>query len=187
MTSCALAILLASTIMFPRIAVEVVVIERPLAAPLWPPLAAMAAVGVAGCALLWRRSRATSADTGDGDEPRFSNPFSLGQAFKLTVAYALIRVVAAAAYALFGHGGLYASAALAGLTDVDGIAISIGRMHAAGLPSEVAVIGITLAAVTNTLTKAVMAVVLGGRKLGLTVAAVLVPAAGLGLTVALLL
>lgn len=184
-SACALAIVLASTIMFPRMAVEIGVIRPALLPAVALPLGAMVAVGAAGCVLLWLRAGRKPRADGDGEAPRFNNPFSLPQALKLGATYVAVRFVAAGAYHLFGETGLYASAALSGLTDVDAITISIGRMHAAGLGTREAVTAVALAAASNTFTKSLLALVLGGRSLGLSVAAVLIPAGLAGLLVSL--
>lgn len=185
--ACVLAIVIASTIMFPRMALEVGVIRPQLLPAVGLPLGVMVVVGVGGCALLWiHMGRAFSEDS-SGETPRFNNPFSLPQALKLGAFYVAVRFVAAAGYEWLGEAGLYASAALSGLTDVDAITISVSRMHAEGLATEEAVLAISLAAASNTLAKTVMALALGGRALGLKVALVLVPAGLAGLVAALLL
>jgi uncharacterized membrane protein (DUF4010 family) len=181
--ACALAIGLASTIMFLRVAVEIAAIHPELVAPAALPLGAMLAVGVAGCLVLWSRVGGAR----DGEEPGgLHNPFRLRTALRLGLAYALIRFVAAAAWEHLGGGGLLASAFLSGLADVDAITISIARMHEGGLDTGLAVSAVTVAAATNTLVKVGLSVALGGRAVGLAVAAVLVPAAACGMLLAFL-
>jgi len=177
---CAFAVVLASTILYPRVWVELLVIRPALTPALALPLGVMLAVGLIASMLLWRRA----GEGGQGDaRPRFVNPFTLGQAVRLGLLYATIRFVSAAAYAELGHGGLWWSAILAGLADVDAIAISIGQMHAAGLETEVAVTAIVLATVSNTLVKAAIAWIIGGARLGRLVSFALVLAAAAGLAV----
>ena len=65
-----------------------------------------------------------------------------------------------------GPSGVYASAVLAGLTDVDAITLSLVELHRSGTNASVAAPGITLAAITNTLVKAGIAAVVGGKALG---------------------
>jgi uncharacterized membrane protein (DUF4010 family) len=60
---------------------------------------------------------------------------------------------------------------LRGLTDVDAITLSLIDLHRSGMEGSVAVTGITLAAITNTLVKGGIAAVAGGRALGLRVGA----------------
>jgi uncharacterized membrane protein (DUF4010 family) len=80
----------------------------------------------------------------------------------------------------FPPSGLYAVAALAGLTDVDAITLSMSEFAKAG-EANVAVIAIVIASLTNTIVKCGMAFVLAGPTLGkpLLVATVVALAAGL--------
>jgi len=81
--------------------------------------------------------------------------------------YRIIGVrVAKAAQVYVGSTGLYASAVLAGLTDVDAITLSLVELHRGGVAGSVAVTGITLAAITNTLVKGGIAAIAGGQELG---------------------
>jgi uncharacterized membrane protein (DUF4010 family) len=61
--------------------------------------------------------------------------------------------------------GLYAVAALSGLVDVDAITLSMAELAKTG-EASVAVIAIVIAALSNTLVKCGMAVVLAGMSLG---------------------
>jgi uncharacterized membrane protein (DUF4010 family) len=179
--ACALAISLAATIMFLRVMVEVAAIRPALLVPTAGPLGAMLAASGLGCFLLWRRAKAPS----DPEEPvGLQNPFRLRQALRLGLVYAVIRFVAAVAWDRFGSGGLLFSAGLSGLADVDAITISVARMHEQGLSSDLAVGAVTFAAATNTLVKVGLALALGGARIGMAVAFVLVPATVVGVVVA---
>ena len=61
--------------------------------------------------------------------------------------------------------GLYAVAALSGLVDVDAITLSMAELAKSG-ESRVAVIAIVIAALSNTLVKCGMTVVVAGMSLG---------------------
>jgi uncharacterized membrane protein (DUF4010 family) len=65
----------------------------------------------------------------------------------------------------FPPDGLYAVAALAGLTDVDAITLSMAEFAKTG-EAHVAVIAIVIAALSNTLVKCGMAFVVAGPMLG---------------------
>lgn len=178
-----LAIALAATIMFARVAVEILAIQPALLPPAAASLGSMLAVGAAGCYVLWRRAAHVPAD---GEATELQNPFRLRQALRLGVVYALIRLVAAIAWRQFGQSGLLVSAAASGLADVDAITVSVARMHAEGLDTGLAVGAVIVAVVTNTLVKVGLALGLGGRRVGLGVALVLVPAGAVGALVAFL-
>lgn len=181
--ACAMAIVVASTVMFPRVLVLLAVLDPPLVAALALPFSCMLVVGGVAVGALWW-GQAQSHDS--GEVPQFSNPFHLSQAFKVGALFALVVVVAAWAQAELGDAGLYLSAAAAGLTDVDAIVLSLARMHAGGgLADQVAVRAIVLAAIVNTLVKAGLAAVLGGRAVGRPVGLALGSVAVVGMGVAL--
>jgi uncharacterized membrane protein (DUF4010 family) len=164
----AVAILAASSTMFARIIVVVAVVDRPLLGVLAVPLAIMATVGYIVAAILFRKD----ASQGSSSEAvPLRNPFELKQAVLFGLLYAVVLIVAKAAQVYVGSGGLYASAVLAGLTDVDAITLSLTELHRSGMDARVAATGITLAAFTNTLVKGGMAAVAGGWALGRRVGA----------------
>ena len=68
-----------------------------------------------------------------------------------------------------GPAGLYASALVAGLADVDAITLSLTELHQAGMSGAVATGGIVLAVGANTLVKAAISALAGGGALGLRV------------------
>ena len=68
---------------------------------------------------------------------------------------------------MLGTGGTYLAGLLAGTTDVDAITLSMARLARDGaVPEPVATTTIVLGAVSNTLVKAGIAVVLGGWRFG---------------------
>jgi uncharacterized membrane protein (DUF4010 family) len=117
-------------------------------------LASLAAAGV----LLWLR-RADAARSKPG-EIAVSTPFTLTQAAKFGLLYAVILLVVKIVSDLELEGGLYVVAALAGLTDVDAISLSMAQ-YARGGAIQVATIAIVIAALANTAVKAGMAASLG--------------------------
>jgi uncharacterized membrane protein (DUF4010 family) len=66
--------------------------------------------------------------------------------------------------------GVFASAGLAGLADVDAISISLAELHRAGGLTGAAAPAIGVAAVVNTIVKVILATTLGGRELSRVVA-----------------
>ncbi|HUS83954.1 MAG TPA: DUF4010 domain-containing protein, partial [Anaerolineales bacterium] len=76
----------------------------------------------------------------------------------------LVAVEAANEY--FGSAGVYLASVLAGITDVDSITLSASNLSLKGLLDvRVAAIAIIMATIMNTITKAVMAMVLGTPRL----------------------
>lgn len=147
----ALAILLAWTIMFARVIVEVAALNRPLLAHLWLPMVAGGAAGLAYCAYLHLAQR-SGTDEQEGD---FANPFRLGPALAFGALYALILVSANAAQMYFGETGVYASSLLSGLANVDAITLSLAELSQSPeeLDLRTAARAIVLATASNTVVK----------------------------------
>ncbi len=174
----ALGILIAWTVMFVRVVVLVAAVAPALASHIAESMAAFVVPSLAMCALLWRRRAAGTASTTPGE-----NPFELGQAIRFGLIFGAVTFGAKAARVYLGDAGLYLAAAVAGLTDVDAIALSMAQLARSDPASgATAATAIVLAVVANTLCKAGMVAVLGApqlRTLILGATAVLVASAGL--------
>lgn len=167
----AVAVVAACSIMFARVAVVLAVVDAALLPTLAPPVGAMAAAGFGAAAWAYRRSLAQPAaeaqPPGDGS---VRNPFELRSAVTFGLLYGITLVVTRAAQARLGAGGLYASAVVAGLTDVDAVTLSVAGMHRHGLAAATAANAVTLAMITNTVVKASIALWAGGAAFGRRVA-----------------
>lgn len=164
----AVGILAASSTMFARMLVVVAAVDRPLLGALAWPLGLMAASGyVIAIVVFWKDVKSDSS----AEPVALRNPFELTRAIAFGLLYGAVLFVAKAAQVYVGSTGLYASAILAGLTDVDAITLSLLDLHRSGLEASVAMTGITLAAITNTLVKGGIAVIAGGPALGFRVGA----------------
>jgi uncharacterized membrane protein (DUF4010 family) len=147
----ALAIMVAWTTMFLRVVAEVAALNTALLKVLWLPVAASAAVGLAYGLYLYFRQR--TDEEGGVD---FSNPFELGPAVKFGLLYAAILLFSKAAQTYLGNTGVYLSSAVAGLTDVDAITLSMAEMAGKGnngVDLSTAARAIVLAAMSNTVVK----------------------------------
>ena len=159
----AMAILLAWSIMFVRVMVEVAVINPLLLKVVWMPLSAALAVCTAYCVYLYRAQSLGKQEEKD----KFKNPFELWPALTFGLIYALILVVANAARMYLGDTGIYVSSIASGLADVDAITLSLAKLSldAGGLELDTAARGIVLAAVSNTLVKGAMVLGMGSMAL----------------------
>ena len=153
-----LSILLAWTVMFFRVVVEVGFVNISLAKDLVSGMVLMGAISLAICVLLWRRGRNTEkAEVESGN-----NPFELGDAIKFGGLFAVVIFVAKAAQVYFGNAGLYLAGALAGLTDVDAIALSMASLAQQDPASSgAAARTIVIAVISNTMVKCGMAIWIG--------------------------
>ncbi|MFZ1430728.1 MAG: MgtC/SapB family protein [Geminicoccaceae bacterium] len=178
----ACGILIAWAVMFGRILGLVLAVNRELLWPLLPPMLAMGAVALVGCWLLYRHSGKAE---GKEDVP-LRNPFSLTAAVKFGLLFAAVLLLVKVAQLYLPDGGVYILAALAGLTDVDAITLSMAD-YARSNPTSVAALAVVIAAVSNTLVKCAMVTSLGGPALRrpvllATIAITLAGAAGAAVT-----
>ncbi|QGM21553.1 DUF4010 domain-containing protein [Spiribacter sp. 2438] len=167
------AVAIASTTMFPRILLLVGLVSPALLPALYLPIGLLTVAGLLGVA--WLVSRAP-ADAGEQGHPPMHRPFELATALRFGVFLVGIVLLAEAFRRWAGDAGIYLLAAISGLSDVDAITLSLGRMAGGDLTPEVAARGIVLAAIANTLVKLGLAVVIArgqmGRLLALALGAV---------------
>jgi uncharacterized membrane protein (DUF4010 family) len=181
-----LAIYLASAVMFVRVVVICYVVDAAVARALLPALGGMALVTGGGALLAARRIK---KDERDGNDPAVElvNPFSLVPALKWGLLFAAILAATAAARDAFGDAGAVASAAIAGLVDVDAVTLATAR-HASegGLAHGPATLAITVAVVTNTLVKVAIAWGAGGARFARGILLVFAVTVAAGLAIAAL-
>ena len=111
----------------------------------------MAVVAGGFAAYLYYRGGATDGEAGKKGV-NVQNPFSLRAAAKFAALFAVVLLAVKIVQEHFPPSGLYAVAALAGLTDVDAITLSMSEFAKSG-EARVAVIAIVIAAVSNTIVK----------------------------------
>lgn len=170
---CALAVVLACTVMLARVAVLVGAVSPALLGASAPWLAFVAAPGLAFAAWSWRHfHRAPGAVAAPPAEVR--NPLSLRVAIQFAILYALIVLLVRWAQSGFGGAGLYTASFFSGLTDLDAISLSVSQLQRDdGVSAELATRALLVAAGANSLLKAVMAAALGGDTMRRPVAFVL--------------
>jgi uncharacterized membrane protein (DUF4010 family) len=159
----ATGLLLAWGIMFVRVIVEVAVVHAPLVPPLLLPLGAMGLVTLAVAAWFAARSRAHTAPAG---EVPLRNPFRLSSAARFALLFAIV-LVAVRLVQLYAPGrGYYVVAALAGLADVDPVALSMAALvRDGGADPRTGVGAIVVASLTNTVVKCGMILILASAGL----------------------
>lgn len=175
----AAGVLLAWLVMFVRVLIEVAVVHAALLPSLMLPFAIMALATAGFAAAYYWRGR------GGGAQPAaavpLTNPFSLWEAGKFGLLFAAVLLVVKLTEVHFQGGGMYLVAALAGLTDVDAITLSMAEYARHGGDAQVAAGSIVVATLTNTLVKSGLIVALGSvamrARMAMATAAIL--AAGL--------
>ncbi|MCA9456084.1 MAG: DUF4010 domain-containing protein, partial [Nitrospira sp.] len=126
------------------------------------PLGGMALCGYVMSFMLYGKAQRTVSD---GQDISHRNPFELRPALGFGLLYAGVLFISKAAQTYLGDQGLYASSLLAGTTDVDAITLSVIRLQQDGLLAWTAATAVTLAAMTNTVVKALLAGWFGGKPL----------------------
>lgn len=164
----ATGIILASTTMFPRVLIEVFVVNKALMSQVVLPLGAMLLTGLVVFAVLWRREQSEEAE--DEESVDLTNPLNLSTAIKFALLFGAVLMVTKAAESFFGTAGVYATSVITGLTDVDAITLTVAELSAAGrIESQVASVAIILASLVNSISKAALAVILGAPELRPTI------------------
>jgi uncharacterized membrane protein (DUF4010 family) len=159
----ACGILISWAVMFVRVLVLVAVVNRGLLMPLLVPFVVMAVV-VAGFAA-WLYYSDSSARGEAKGALEVKNPFSLAAAAKFAAFFAVVLLAVKIVQETMPPSGLYAVAALSGMADVDAITLSMAELAKTG-EATVAVLSIVIAALSNTMVKCGMVVVLAGLALG---------------------
>ncbi len=175
-------ILIAGTVMLARVCGIVGLLKLPLLMSLGPPIAAAAALSLAGAGVMLYRNR-------DDQSPDLviTNPLELGTALKLAAFIAFVLLAAKALLAVMGESGAFLLAALSGIADVDAITITMAQLAGSGVTTEIAAGAILTAVAVNTGVKTMMAASTGGGAIGWRVGAVNGGAALAGLAVYLVL
>ncbi len=157
----AIVILVASALVYIRILVEIGVVAADLLPEIAGPVAAFMGIFVAVIGIQLIRFRKVQHDI---EKPR--NPAELKSAMSFALLYGLVLFVSAAANEYFGQSMLYPVALVSGLTDVDAITLSIGRLFSESrIDSDVAWRVIFVATLSNLAFKAGIVAVIGGARL----------------------
>ena len=169
---CALAILLACTVMVWRVAILVGAVSTKALGAIWPALLVVSLPGLLWC--LWRLLHGGSGAGETGDMTHYGNPLRLRVAVQFGALYALIILAVKATIATLGNSGLLALSGLSGLVDLDAFTLSLSQMTLSGsLASVTATQGILLAILANTVVKGLLAAFYGSAMLRREVLAVL--------------
>jgi uncharacterized membrane protein (DUF4010 family) len=146
-------IVLATSLMYPRLLVVIAVFNRPLAQALLPALIGLAALGLVIAFLLYRRAGpAPRIDTSARTAPR--NPLELSVAALFAILFVAISIAASWVQAHFGVTGVEVLAAIVGVTDIDPFVLSLAQSVAAPLTLGAAAAAVLIASASNNLLKA---------------------------------
>jgi len=145
----------ANAVLFPRVLIASAVIAPTLTRALWPafvvPALIAATLAVRGFFL------PTDADR----VPRDRNPLHFVAALQMAALFQVVLFVVAFLHARFGQSGLYWSAAVLGLVDMDALTISMAQLTTAGTDPDATAHAVAIGVVANTAVKMSMALVIG--------------------------
>lgn len=162
----AVVIMLASTIVIVRVLFEIALVAPGFLAAAAPPLGALLGCMAVIAAVLTAIGLRRSAETLDVETPA-----ALGPAVLFGALYAAVLLAVAFAKERFGESGIYAVAALSGLTDMDAITLSTAQLvRAEELDPSTAWRAIVVGTLANLAFKGAAVAVLGNLRLFVHVA-----------------
>jgi len=162
------AVVLASSVMIPRVLLLILVIYPPLLRVVIIPLGAILASGLVIIFFLQRKNKID--ETGFERSIKVTNPLKLSTAIKLGLMFAIVLIIIEFAQDSFGTVGVYLTSVIAGLTDVDAITLSVSRLvRNAQLNLRVAGTAILIAVIMNTISKGAIVYFTGSKDLRRTV------------------
>jgi len=172
-------VLASCTVLIPRVLVVSAILNPSVSLGLLPMLALPLAVGIAFSLVGWRSDASPPRTASEESD----NPLHLGAALQMAAVFQIAMIAVAFARRLWGNVGVYSSATVLGLTDVDALTLSMSRQEA-DLAAVVAARAIALGILSNTLLKLAVAAAIGRatyRKRAATGLAALAASTALGL------
>ncbi|MFA5855103.1 MAG: MgtC/SapB family protein [Candidatus Gracilibacteria bacterium] len=154
-----IGILLAASAMFARILLAVSVLNQNLFGALYPPLSAMAFTGFLICAVFYTHKQGESAGDITEKDMHLKSPFQLGSAIKFGLLFGAMLFISKFASLYFGNNGIYLTAFLSGIADVDAITVSMANLSREGsITASTGALAIVIAAMTNTASKSLIVI-----------------------------
>ena len=157
-------ILIASGVMYLRLALLVGLFNGALLARLASVFLALSALGIVGGWLWSRRPDPSFEAIHRQFTPK--NPLELRAAFLFALLFLVILVVTQFVLLHFGRGGVYTLAAIMGVTDVDPFILGLAQSAHPATPLPLAATGILIAAASNNFVKGIYAWVFADRQTG---------------------
>lgn len=161
-SNCAVAILAASTIMIIRVLVWVLIFNQVILSQLALPILLMFLTGLGATFYFYKQQQLL---------PKVKTDFPLGEPLNLKEAvffgilYTGILLFVSYANNQFGTNGIFVSSAIAGLTDIDAITISMSKLAGGSIPILTAQNAIVIATLCNTIVKIGISLWSGSKQL----------------------
>ena len=148
----------ANAMLYPRVLIATAILNPAVVSPLVPYLLAPALAAALAAAIGARRSSAVAAPAVIQD-----NPLQLTGALQMAALFQAVLMAVYIARDTWGQSGVFTSAGILGLTDVDALTVSMAREIAKSVSPEVAATGIAVGVLTNTAMKLGLALGFGSR------------------------
>jgi uncharacterized membrane protein (DUF4010 family) len=178
-------ITLATAIMYLRILAIVAVFNLALARVLILPLSALSLAGFIFCALQYRWRAGADKQTAQAMHLAASaNPLELGAAAIFALLFVAVSLITVLVKTQLGISGIYALAAIVGISDVDPFVLNLAEGGVAGMGNAALAAAILIAASSNNILKAAYAAGFAGGSATVASAAALVALAVGGLAAA---
>jgi uncharacterized membrane protein (DUF4010 family) len=158
-------VLMASGMMYLRLAVLVGLFNTGLGKRLILPFGLLAIAGIAGGALWARQGRGTGSTCTSQSAPT-QNPLELRAAILFALLFVGIVVLTHFVVQYAGSQGVYGLAAILGVTDVDPFTLSMTQTAGQSTSLSVAALAILIAAASNNAVKGLYALGFGDRSMG---------------------
>jgi uncharacterized membrane protein (DUF4010 family) len=150
-------VIAACTVLVPRVLVISAMLNPAVALALAPRLIPPFATGLMIVLFAWRRD---DSSAGPAAAPEGSSPLRLSSALKMAAAFQAAITIIAFVQSKFGSAGLYSTAAVLGLTDMDALTVSMSNPSSLISP-RIAARVLAFGILVNTILKLMLAIVLG--------------------------
>ncbi len=149
----------ANAMLYPRVLLATAVLNPAVVGPLALYLAAPALAATVLSAAGARRRPSEG-----GTEVDVVNPLQLSGALQMAVLFQVVQMAVSLARAWWGTSGLFTSAAILGLTDVDALTVSMARGLASEVAPDIAAFAIAIGVFANTGMKLGLALMFGSTR-----------------------
>jgi uncharacterized membrane protein (DUF4010 family) len=178
-------IVLATALMYFRLAIVIAVFNLPLARALAVPLAALCVVALLATLLCRWIAPGGAASAVASPAPTPNNPLELSAALLFAAVFVVVSLATSFARSELGHDGVRWLAAIIGVTDIDPFVLSLAQGGGEGMQLADLAGAVLIATSSNNLLKAAYSLGLAGWRTNLSPAIVLVTLAGAGILAAI--
>lgn len=161
-------ILIACSAMFFRTLLTVSILNHDLLPLLYPPLLAMGGAGFLISFYYWFRRDGQPLKSFTEKDLNLTSPFQLTAAIKFGLIFGAMLFISKFMASYFGSQGVLVTAFFSGIFDVDAISISMANLSKDGeITTMTAALAVTVAAMTNTVSKAFIVLFFGSKMVGI--------------------